>query len=127
MTQLEIGLRENRKGYRPGEQLAGAATWKLDRPAEALEIRLVWLTAGKGTPDARIVETHRIDRPAVEAVEPFSFKLPAEPCSFSGQLITLTWAVEIVALPDGENARAEFILSPTGREIVLTPAPHETR
>lgn len=121
MRQLEIGLRENRTGYRPGDELSGAATWKLEKPAEAIEIRLGWLTAGKGTPDSQIVDTRRLERPALESVESFTFTLPAEPYSFSGQLITLTWAVEVVVLPGEESARAGFVLSPTGQEIILTP------
>lgn len=107
--------------FRPGEQIRCVAGWQLDEPAEALEARLFWYTAGKGDQDVGVVETERIEAPSLEGSREFSFKAPRSPYSFSGTLITLTWALELVALPREEMARQELVISPSGREIRLGP------
>ena len=50
---------------------------------------------------------------------PFRFQLPSAPYSFSGKLISLVWAVEVVALPANIAGRVNIILSPDGKEIEL--------
>ena len=50
------------------------------------------------------------------------FVLPPAPYSFSGKLISLIWAVEVVAEGIKEASRLEFTLSPDGREITLSSA-----
>ncbi len=106
-----------------GDVLAGEAAWELERAPAWLEVRLLWLTRGKGTQDAAVADTKRIERPAADGREGFQFVLPDAPCSFSGKLISLVWAVELVAADEGGVARAEFVLSPTGSEIVLGETP----
>ncbi len=122
MNQLRIGTREERKHYRPGEELVGAAGWELDKAPAAVEVRLIWFTRGKGTEDVGVVDTVRFDETKAAEARPFRFRLPDAPHSFSGKLISLIWAVEAVALPSKEAARFEFALGPEGRELVL-PAP----
>ncbi len=117
MSSLFIGLREDRFMVAPGEELAGRVSWSLDEPAEKLELRLFWYTEGKGDQDVEIVDSVSFASPGLEGREEFRFVAPAGPVSFSGKLISLIWALELVALPEGETARQEIVISPTGLEI----------
>lgn len=119
MNQIRIGLREDRKSFEPGEEIAGAAGWEFASAPRTVEVRLFWFTRGKGTEDAGVVATVRFDHPKPAEARPFQFQLPREPHSFSGKLISLIWAVEAVALPSNQSARAEFVLAPQGKEILL--------
>lgn len=122
MNQLRIGLREDRRHYQPGEEIAGAAGWEFDQAPRALEARLLWFTRGKGTPDVTVVDTVRFDHPQAAEARPFRFVLPAVPYSFSGKLISLIWAVELVVPPAVASTRTEFTLGPGGEEIRLDQA-----
>jgi hypothetical protein len=119
MNQVKIGLRDERTSFQPGEELLGAAAWKCAQPPKAVEVRLLWFTRGRGTQDASVVDCRRFDQPQSEQAQPFEFRLPDAPHSFSGKLISLTWAVEIVLEPGKDSARAEFVLAPDGKEILL--------
>ena len=57
-------------------------------------------------------------RETVQGEQRVKFTLPAAPYSFSGKLISLIWAVELVA-DDSDSARWEFVLGPDGAEILL--------
>jgi hypothetical protein len=119
MSKLKIGTRDERRSFQPGDELAGAAGWELDKPAKAVEVRLLWFTRGKGTEDVGVVETARFEEPKQAEARPFQFRLPPAPCSFSGKLISLIWALELVVLPSKESTRFEFVIGPEGKEIVL--------
>jgi hypothetical protein len=67
-----------------------------------------------------VVQTKRIDNPGALGSDPFSFTLPPGPYSFSGRLISLIWALELTCTPSHETVRKEIVVSPTGREILLT-------
>lgn len=114
MSWMEVTA--ERAAHRPGEELRGEATWHLAAAPESLSLRLFWYTQGKGTQDVEVAETLEIE-PSAEGSREFRFLLPEGPYSFSGTLISLVWAVELVAEPGGEAARAEIVVSPTGREI----------
>jgi hypothetical protein len=124
MSKLRIGTRDERRQFRPGAEIAGAAGWELDQPPRAVEVRLIWFTRGKGTEDVALVETVRFDQPKAAEARPFRFVLPGKPYSFSGRLVSLTWALELVALPGKQSARFEFVLGPEGKEVVLPATPH---
>jgi len=49
----------------------------------------------------------------------FRFRLPEGPYSFSGKLISLLWAIEVVASPGDMAGRAGIVVSPSGREVVI--------
>lgn len=123
MSQLKIGIRDDRTAFRPGEELVGAAGWELAQAPKAIEVRLLWFTRGKGTEDAGVVETVRFEQPQATEARPFQLQLPLAPYSFSGKLISLLWAVELVVLPSKESARVEFVLAPEGQEIRLPDIP----
>src|SRR5689334_16232627 len=97
MNELKILLREERRSFQNGETMEGVAGWRLEKPPESVELRLFWFTRGKGTEDVGVVSRMRFDAPQQEEGRKFGFTLPAEPWTFSGQLISLIWALELVA------------------------------
>lgn len=118
---LEIVLQQS--AYQPGAVLEGELSWAEQPTPAELSLSLLWHTSGKGTEDAAVVETKTINLSSASGGSSFSFKLPEAPYSFSGSLISLIWAVEAVVLGQNESSQAEFVLSPAGREITLTPVP----
>lgn len=119
MSKLQLGLRENRTAFSPGEELAGAALWECDAPPTLAEIRLVWSTKGKGSEDAAVVDRVSFDVPQAGDTRPFTLRLPAAPYSFSGKLISLVWAVELVLQPGNRCERREIVVAPNGVEVLL--------
>lgn len=122
MKNVEIRLKDDRAEWFPGETLEGTVRWSLDAMPESIELRLFWYTRGKGSEDVRMAERKSLAAGSLEDEQLFSLPLPLEPYSFSGKLIALIWAVECVALPGKETARAEFTLSHLGAAIELGSA-----
>jgi hypothetical protein len=116
---IRLGLRENKTAFRPGETIAGAVLWELERAPRLAEVRLLWFTRGKGTEDGSIVETVKLGAPPAADTREFSFTAPNGPYSFSGTLIALLWAVEFVAEPGDGFQRIEITIAPDAREIAL--------
>jgi hypothetical protein len=127
MSELKVQTNQNRSTFEPGEELIGTAGWKLDQPPRAVELRLFWFTRGKGFEDTGLVETVRFDRPLLEETRPFRLRLPVAPYSFAGKLISLIWALELVAEPLKQVSRMEFVLGPEGREVHLESVPQSHR
>ena len=122
MSDVKIAVRKQPAEYEPGEEIAGGAQWQLDRSPESVEARLLWHTVGRGGrshEDVGVVSTVRFDAPQRDDTRSFRFTAPLAPYSFSGQLVTLTWAVELVALPHKENSRVELSIAPGGKPLEL--------
>jgi hypothetical protein len=105
---------------RPGSVLRGVASWTLEKECRSVAIRLFWYTRGKATTVAQIVDDVTSNLTSMTGSRPFEFRLPEGPYSFSGKLITLTWAIELVIDPGARTQRVEFVLSPHDHEIDLT-------
>ena len=120
MATLIIAPANERTAYSPCETLAGIAGWELDGPATALETRLFFYTEGRGTQDTCIVNRVRFEHPSSAERRPFQFRLPDGPYSFSGKLISLRWALELVAEPDKQSHRLDLIIAPAGKEVILS-------
>lgn len=120
MSDLKIAVRKQPAQFQPGEEIAGAVQWKFDRAPETVEVRLLWHTSGRGIEDVCVVDTVRFDAPAQDDTRPFSIIAPDAPYSFSGKLVTLEWALELVAQPSKENARVDITVAPGGEKIDLT-------
>lgn len=118
---VEIELSSESARFEPGDQIDGQVRWDAPSPPEKLEIRLFWYTRGKGTQDAEVVERLDLRAATAQGRRPFRFRLPNQPYSFSGQFVSLVWALELVMEPPGETARVEFTMSPTGEEIKIAP------
>jgi len=119
MNELRILLQDEQKNFRGGQTVEGVAGWRSEKAPRSVELRLFWFTRGKGTEDVGVVNRIRFDAPQQEEGRKFSFMLPEEPWSFSGQLISLIWALELVAEPGGHTTRVELVVSPTSQEILL--------
>ena len=119
MSELRIELTGGRKSFTPGEPLSGRAVWRVDEQPESVELRLFWYTSGKGTQDVGVATTTTFDAPRMQDQRDFTLPLPHEPYSFSGTLISVTWAIELIVEPGEHVERREFVLSATGQEITL--------
>lgn len=121
MHDLSIETSSGRAVFRPGEPIEGTIRWSIDSSdrAEAIEIRLVWYTEGKGTRDADVAHRLTLDRPPNHGEQTFRFTAPIGPNSFSGKLITLIWALELVVIPDDHAIQVPITISPTGLELRL--------
>ena len=123
MTDLQIHIDDGRTAFTPAADLSGKVSWSLEKPPRWLELRLFWFTRGKGTEDGAMVQVTRFDQPHPAETRTFRFKLPEAPYSFSGKLISLVWALELVAGPSHAVSRVEITLAPEGREILLDSVP----
>ncbi|MBN1816074.1 MAG: hypothetical protein JW828_01860 [Sedimentisphaerales bacterium] len=119
MDTLEIHLEGGKTEYQPNETIAGTVKWQCTERPEKIELRLIWYTRGKGDEDIGMVDTICFDGPAIFDTRKFQFTLPTGPYSFSGKLISLLWAVELVAEPGENCTRIEITVSPSGKEIIL--------
>jgi hypothetical protein len=127
MHDLRIELDDGKDAFAPGERVEGHVVWSLDANPKALELSLLWYTSGKGTRDAGVLDTKKIDHPNAIGSDKFSFTLGPGPYSFSGKLISLIWALELTCTPGNETVHKEIVVSPTGREILLTSVPSQGR
>lgn len=121
MSELTIEIQEEKSEFRPGEQVNGSVSWSLPGPPESVELRLFWYTSGKGDQDVEIVEVRRFHPVQESSQSHFSFDLPEGPYTFSGRLISLIWALELVCDGDpvSDAERLEIIVSPSGKEVLI--------
>lgn len=119
MGWLKIETSEDAKRFLPGEAINGTVSWHTDKHMKSLELRLFWYTQGKGDQDVGIVDSVTFHEPGIDGKLPFSLQLPIEPYSFSGRLITLTWALELLTHPSDEVEKLDIVMSPTKKEIIL--------
>ncbi len=119
---ITINLDKKSNNFRPGEVIAGSVSW-VDLPASTLriDVRLIWYTVGKGSRDLEVVVNRSVAKPAAEGQQSFEFAAPARPNSFSGTLLSLLWAIEVISFPDQEAEQLEISITPAESEIVLTP------
>ena len=125
MSSMHIDTAGQQTAFEPGAEIEVYLEWDLDEPADAVELRLVWNTSGKGTTDVAVAETVRFDAPSQRESRPATLTLPTSPYSFSGTFVSLIWALELVALPGGASARQEITIGPGGEEVVITAAEGE--
>ena len=126
MSLIQVQIRDGYTAFRPGDVVEGTVLWQLQPGPTEVEARLFWYTQGKGDQDVGIVETIPYANPAPSDRRQFRFQLPEGPYSFSGKLISLEWAIEVVAQPGDVAGRTGITVSPTGDEIrlpVLAPPP----
>lgn len=121
MSVLELKAAGGRSWWLPGSMLEGTARWRLDDDPVAIELRLIWVTSGKGTRDVELVERLRLDQPGSAGEQAFAFHLPEGPYTFSGTLVSLQWALELVVEPGEDCSRLDVIVAPTPVEVRLAP------
>lgn len=117
MSALALELRDGDTSLRPGEKVAGMVRWDLPQAPASLEVRLFWYTQGKGMRDVGTAAVMEVQNPGPAGEKPFSLEVPQGPFSFSGRLVSLCWAIELVAEEPDEAERLDLVVSPTGEEI----------
>ena len=125
MHTLTIQLEQDKTAFRPGDVVAGTIRWQLNNQVKQVELRLLWYTQGKGDEDVGLIDTVSFDQPGLSDQRAFRFTLPNGPYSFSGSLISLTWALELSIRPGDTCERKEITVAPAGREILLEALPEE--
>ena len=123
-ASIKIQVDYDNSEFTPGDTISGTVSWLTTQGTESIALRLFWFTSGRGTQDVELIS--ELEWPVSpsnpsESSEKFSFTLPNEPYSFSGELVSLTWALEAVKLPEETSIRHEFTLTPNGQEIILNP------
>lgn len=108
-----------RHDYSPGDMLRGTLRWSLDEASEEIKISLIWFTQGRGTQDIRVADCETLRNAGRSGEKSFAFRLPVQPYSFQGTLISLSWAVEALTAPGEEFERESFTLAPGGEAFVL--------
>ncbi|MBN2845751.1 MAG: hypothetical protein JXQ25_07190 [Deltaproteobacteria bacterium] len=119
MSDMNISVAGERREWFPGETMEGVASWDMGMPVKSMELRLFWYTRGKGTEDIKIVEIIQFENPQSKDSREFQINLPFEPYSFSGKLITLKWALELVPDSSSKAERYKFSLSQTGQPVKI--------
>jgi hypothetical protein len=116
MSEMKIAVSKQPAEYAPGEEIHGGVQWQLENMPKSVEVRLLWHTTGRSYEDVSVVDNLQFAG-TQDDTQSFKFTAPGAPYSFAGQLITVTWALEVVALPHKENARVEIVIAPLGKAI----------
>src|SRR5262245_33271994 len=101
--------------YQPGERLTGRYIVEGPpiRPARAVELSVLWYTAGKGEED---IAVHHFERHVDDSSRPldlriprrFATVLPTSPLSYDGIIVKVCWCVRVrVFMPQGQETMAE--------------------
>lgn len=127
---FELALSEDNSRFVPGDRIRGTVLGSAANAStdEELVVRLIWYTTGKGTRDFAIVDERRHGLGGSAEVDfKFEFIAPRRPLSFSGQLISLRWAIEAVGLPSRRSTRIDIVLAHGPSEIRLLSAAEELK
>ena len=120
MSELRITLDDRHGAFEPGQPIGGRVSWRTDTTPESVELQLFWYTQGKGTQDVGVAVTVPFDPAAATDERTFRIDAPHEPFSFSGTLISILWALELIVEPDIGVERLEIVIAPRGKEVVVT-------
>lgn len=113
---------DHKDNFRPGEAIRGQVTWnELDQTTTYLEVRLIWYTMGKGTQDVESVAEQDISTPGTSGKSNFEFIAPHRPLSFSGTLISLIWAIEVIVFPMKVAEQKKLVIGHHESELLLSP------
>ena len=125
MNILSIKIQDDKVKFLPDEEIYGEVMWNLQKVPIKIVVNLFWFTEGKGTPDSEIVNSIELEPydSSSGGKQPFRFKLPPAPHSFSGNLISLKWAIEVLAPPLRERDVYTFTMSPLDNPVVLKSVP----
>ncbi|HEY0711171.1 MAG TPA: hypothetical protein VGF45_00735 [Polyangia bacterium] len=121
---LELAVFGGRTTFAPREHLLGRASWRLSNRGHALEVRLYFKVEGGKSDPHRPPNVTVVDKRLFRNVDQtgeaaFAFDLPSQPFSFSGRLVRLVWAIELVVLPEDIATRFEIVIAPGGVAVTL--------
>src|SRR6476620_5966414 len=105
--------------YQAGERLTGRYVLEgaPSRPARAVELSVLWYTAGKGEEDMAV---HHFERLVNEPARPLDLRvprrfatiMPTSPLSYDGVIVKVCWCVRIrVFLAQGQEIVTEMPFS----------------
>src|SRR5262245_14070096 len=95
-TGVRVRLDREPPDYQGGDELSGGLQWQGE--AEAVELSVLWHTAGWGTEDLGVHHFERTSTDeAAEAVRerPFATRLPPSPLSYDGLVVKVRWCVRV--------------------------------
>lgn len=108
--------------FQPGETLAGIVEInpQSNINCRAVEIKIGWHTEGRGSRAEGYLSVNRrddvnrldMDQPFIEA---FDFVIPPEPWSYSGQLVSIIWSVDVkidIAMGRDHTHSEPFVVNP---------------
>lgn len=125
---FRLGVRGGRHAFLPGEVVEGVAAWSLAGAPKSADVRLFWFTEGKGTTDVSVVQTESFTAMQAQDARPFRFELPRGPVSVDGRLVSVKWAIELVARAQTDQVlRWDLVVSPSGRPVALPEAPADPK
>lgn len=119
MSEHRIDINTDEEGYAHGDPIRVTVSWELGESPQQLLVNLLWYTQGKGDEDIEIVTGETIDDPGPSGQRDLLLEAPNHPPSFSGKLISLTWAVEALTEPPTAVDRKPIIIAPDAEEIHL--------
>ncbi len=119
MNSIQISIPDTARYCLPSMTIECTVNWHCQQEPHNLHIKLIYYTEGKGSQDVIVVDDHTWKSPGRSGSKSDSFNLPDQPYSFSGKYISLIWAVEALIEPGSECARQQFVMSPSGQEIIL--------
>lgn len=114
---IEIHLDGGRTAFAPGDTIRGTLQWMGEAVPNAIELRLLWYTQGRGDRDVGVAQRVRIEAPPAVGSSPFEVTAPSGPYSCSGRLVSICWALEATVQPGDEVTRVELVVAPQGREV----------
>ena len=119
-NDMTIDLHINKEHYLPNETLRGSITYKNVNREEKLILILYWYTTGMSELDTHKHLTLDFSPPSESGQQEFFIQLPNHPYSFSGKLITLTWALKLSRINSEMAIIKKIFISPiNGKEIQL--------
>jgi hypothetical protein len=97
--------------YQPGDRLTGRymVEGTPHRPARAVELSVLWYTAGKGEEDMSVHHFERlVDEPSrpldLRVPRRFATVMPMSPLSYDGVIVKVCWCVRVrVFMPQGQE------------------------
>lgn len=117
---LTLTTKDDMREFPPGQVIEGTVVWQLEHPPHDAFLRLFWYTQGRGTQDVNVVAELELDHQQANLEQPFQFTLPSQPYSFSGALISLQWAMELVLNKGKDVQRLDILVSPWTEKLTLT-------
>lgn len=134
LEDAELWVDRGSATYAPKEIITGQynlSSW-LEHGLEAIELTLLWYTAGQGEEDFCVHFYDRFDQEGLprssNPVGRFAVTLPASPPSYQGQIVKVCWAVRLRAFFPGARQRvveAPFML--LGSELLSSAGALEDR
>lgn len=119
MSDLSINIKDDRISFLPQEKVEGHINWQVDQAPQSVILRLFWHTTGRGTTDVQIVDEMVLQDEECGGSAAFTLQLPESPYSFSGQLISLIWSLELIVEPGNHVEIQNLVMSSTCEEVQI--------